>query len=172
MDIGVFVIILIFGFFMVFGIMVINVYNNFIYYRERVLDKFLAVDELLKDRINYIDFMLGIIDKNKFHEESIVRNLKKLKKSIVNEEDVNSRLVLINDLSIDRAFGLCDVYNKLNSDKVFNNFRGKYDSNKDKIMYAIDIYNEEVLKYNNYKNKWFRSKIFTFFKFYSYDCYD
>ena len=166
-----FVIIIFFGIVMILGIMGINIYNRFIFYRDIVLDKFVEVDKLLCNRVDYIDKIIDIINKNKFHEDGIVRDLNNLKNSINKEIDINERIKLVNDDIIDKALGLNSVYDKLNKDKNFNNLKEEYDNNKGLIDYAIDIYNEEVFKYNNYKNRKINNMIFKWFKFYEYNCY-
>jgi len=172
MNIGMFIIIVIFTVIMVFGIMVINVYNKCVFYRDRVLDKFNVIDKLIDERVKYINDIIMVINDNNLHEEKIIRELNKYKKLINNEEVVNDRLLLLDDESIDKALELCSVYKKLSKDKVFNCVRDNYDNNKSKVDYAIDIYNKEVMEYNNYKGSKFNNWVFSFFKFMEYNCYD
>lgn len=166
------VIIIIFAILMVLGIMVISVYNKCIFYRDRVLDKFSAVDKLIDERIKFINDIIKVINDNNLHEEKIVRNLNKYKKLINEEESINDRLLLLDDESIAEALKLDSVYKKLVKDKVFNDVKEKYDNNKGKATYAIDIYNKEVFEYNNYKNSKFNNMVFSFFKFMEYNYYD
>ncbi len=165
------VIIILFSIIMILGIMVISIYNKLIFYRDRVLDKFKEVDKLLCNRVSYIDSIIEIINSNKLHEDGIIRDLNKLKSSIDKEIDINARMLLVKDDIIDTALSLDNVYKKLENDKSFNEVKEEYDNNKGLIDYAIDIYNEEVLDYNNYKDKSINNKIFNWFKFYTYNFY-
>lgn len=172
MNIGMIIIIFVFTLLMVFGIMVISVYNKCVFYRDRVLDKYNEIDKLLDDRINYINNLNKVLDDNNLHEERVMRALNKLKKNIREEESVNDKLLLLDDDSIDMALELNNTYKKLDKDKLFNSVKSEYDNNKHKVNYAVDIYNKEVLEYNSYKDIKFNNRIFKFFKFMEYNCYD
>ena len=163
-------IVMFFGIMIILGIYVINVYNKFIFFRDRVFDKFKEVDKLLCDRVDYIDDIVKIINDNKLHEDLLVRKLNSLKKSIDTQIDVNNRLLLFNEDIIDEALKLAKFYKKLGN--KFSNIKDKYNNNKDRVMYATDIYNEEVLKYNNYRDNKIKKIIFDKFKFYEYNCYE
>ncbi len=167
-----FVIIFIFVIIMVIGILVINIYNKFIFYRGRVLDMFEVIDDLLISRVDIINSILDIIKDNKLHEEKVVNRLVKLKKAINEEDNINSRIELLDDDSIDKALELSKVYSKLENNKEFIKIRDSYNKNVDKVDYALDIYNEEVLNYNNYKDKKYNNIVFRKFKFMEYNYYE
>lgn len=163
-------IVMFFGIMIILGIYVINVYNKYIFFRDRVFDKFKEVDKLLCDRVDFIDDIVKIVNDNKLHEDLLVRKLNSLKKSIDTQIDVNDRLLLFDEDIIDEALKLDKVYKKLGN--KFSDIKDKYNNNKDRVMYAADIYNEEVLKYNNYRDNKIKKIVFDKFKFYEYNCYE
>ena len=92
---------------------------------------------------------------------------------IENENSINGLLLLIDESyqTISKSLNINNIYEELNNNSEFISIRDKFDNNHYKIMYAIEIYNEEVEEYNNYKNKKINNIIAKKFKFEDYNYY-
>lgn len=168
---GIFLIVLIFAIIMVLGLIIIGVYNKLIFLRKRVLDKFDAINEGLNERINIIKNIIEII--NDYHEERLVMDLNNLIKEINEESIINNLLLLISksDDLIKKALSLDSIYPELKGDKNYSKIRENFKNNQYKIMYSIEIYNEEVEVYNNYKNNTGVNIVSKVFRFKDYNYY-
>lgn len=155
---------------MFLGILVIDRYNKCVFHRDKVLDKYNTIDKLLMEREDIIDKIMNVIKDYDLHEDSILRDLNKYKKSLNKEKDVNERLLFIDNDIIDKAINLKNVYKK--AGKMIVDIEKDYSNNNSKIDYALDIYNEEVLNYSNYLDNKFNRWVFEKFKFYTYNCYE
>ena len=54
-NVAVFIIILLFLILIVIGILGIGVYNKLFFYKNKILDKFSAINDCLKERVSIID---------------------------------------------------------------------------------------------------------------------
>lgn len=173
MNITVFVIIALFVILIVFGIIVISIYSKLTFYKKKVIDKFETINDCLKDIVEIIRGIISIIGGDNFHEDSLIMELNILISKIENEKSINTLLLLIDEsyTLINRALNINTIYSELNNNSAFMDLRDKFNNNHYKLMYAVDIYNEEVEAYNNYKNNKFNGKIAKKFKFEDYNYY-
>ena len=173
MNIVIFIIILVFLILTVLGVLVINIYNKLTFYKKKVLNKFNDINDCLNETVNIIKEIISIIKDDKFHEDSLVLELNMLMGKIENENSINGLLLLIDESyqTISRSLSINNIYEELNNNSEFISVRDKFDNNHYKIMYAIEIYNEEVEEYNNYKNKKINNIIAKKFKFEDYNYY-
>lgn len=173
MNLASIVIIVIFLILIVLGILIIGIYNKLTFYKNRVLNKFEAISKCLKDRTDIIQKIIDIINNNSLHEDSLILELNKLVTKINEENIVNNLLLLINESDdiLKKALSLDKIYDVLKSNKEYMSLMDKFKDNQYKIMYAIEIYNEEVEVYNNYKQNKFINIISKIFKFVDYNYY-
>ena len=173
MEIVIFFIIGLFLILTILGILVINIYNKLIFYKKKVLDKFSDIKGYLYDDVDVIKKVISIIDVSKYHEDSLILKLNTLIDKILNENSVNGLLILIDDVNkcILEVMNLSKIYEELNNNSDFSSAMDKLNNNNYKIMYALEIYNEEVEEYNNYKNGKVNNIVFKIFKFENYNYY-
>ena len=127
----------------------------------------------LKERVDIIDSISNIITTNKLHEDNILMELNKMKEAILENSSVNETLPLINESDdlLKKALSLDSIYDELLKDKIYMNLKDTFKNNQYKIMYSIEIYNEEVEEYNNYKSKGIANVISKIFRFSDYSYY-
>ena len=127
----------------------------------------------LKERVDIIDSISNIIVANKLHEDNILMELNKMKEVILENSSVNETLPLINESDdlLKKALSLDSIYDELLKDKIYMNLKDTFKNNQYKIMYSIEIYNEEVEEYNNYKSKGIANVISKIFRFSDYSYY-
>ena len=173
MNIAVIVIIVLFIILIVLGVLVINIYNKLTFYKKKVLDKFETIIDCLKEMIDIIKKIKDIIKDDSYHEDSLIMELNMLMSKIEDEKSINNLLALIDESYnlITKSLNINTIYTELNNNSDFISIRDKFNNNHYKIMYAVEIYNEEVEVYNNYKNKKFNSIIAKKFKFEDYNYY-
>ena len=157
----------------VVGIIVISIYNRLTFYKKKVLDKFNDINDCLNETVNIIKAIIDIIKDDKYHEDSLVLELNMLMGKIEDESSVNGLLLLIDESYqiISKSLNINNIYDDLNNNSEFINVRDKFNNNHYKIMYAVEIYNEEVNIYNNYKSKKINSIVAKKFKFEDYNYY-
>lgn len=173
MDIATLVIILVFGLLLCIGFVVIGIYNKLKFYHSRVLVKFHAVSDCLDSRINMIDKIVNFIYNQGYSEDALVMDLNKLALEIKDEINVNNLLELIDksDKIIMRALVLDGVYEELVESSEYADMIEEFKNNQYKIMYSIEIYNEQVKEYNTYRSKRVVRLVSKIFKFQDYNYY-
>ena len=173
MNIAFIVILVIFVILILVGIIGIVFYNKLVFRKKKVIDKFNAVYMSLKERVDIIDSISNIITTNKLHEDNILMELNKMKEVILENSSVNDTLPLINESDdlLKKALSLDSIYDELLKDKIYMNLKDTFKNNQYKIMYSIEIYNEEVEEYNNYKSKGIANVVSKIFRFSDYSYY-
>lgn len=166
-----FCIVLVFAIIIVLGLVIIGIYNKLTFLKNRVLNKFDAINDCLNERIEIIRKIADIIGD--YHEENLIIDLNKLSREINDESIINNLLLLISksDSLIKKALSLDSVYPELKIDKNYSKIIEEFKNNQYKIMYSIEIYNEEVEVYNNYKNIMGINIISKIFRFKNYNYY-
>ena len=99
--------------------------------------------------------------------------LNKMKDAILDNNSINDTLPLINvsDDLLKKALSLDSIYNDLLKNKLYTSLKDTFKNNQYKIMYSIEIYNEEVEEYNNYKSKGIANIVSKIFRFSDYSYY-
>ena len=167
------VILIIFLVLIVLGIFVIGVFNKLTFHKMKIMDKFRAINDCLNERIEISKRVVNIFVEGNYNEEGLVMEINNLAREIEEELNVNNLLMLIDksDDIFTKVFSLDKMYDNLGSNKEYKELADRFKNNQYKIMYAIEVYNEEVSNYNNYKIKKFVDIIFKIFKFVSYNYY-
>lgn len=173
MSLGITLVIVIFSILVLVGIIIIGIYNKILFRKKRVLDKFNSIYLILKERISIIDSICSVLIKNNFHEDNLIMDLNNLKKSIEENNSINETLPLINktDNLIKKALQLDIIYESLKNNKEYQELKESFKNNQYKIMYSIEIYNEEVEDYNNYIAKKIINLVSKIFRFSNYSYY-
>lgn len=172
-NIGFIIIIVIFIILILLGLITIGFYNRILFRKNRVRDKFLVVYNSLKERSNMISRLAIILASGSYHEDNLIQELKDISNLILNNNSVNDTLPLINksDYVLKKALSLESVHEQLKNNKEYISLQEEFKNNQYKIMYSIEIYNEEALNYNNYKSNGFKKLVSKIFKFEDFNYY-
>jgi LemA protein len=148
-------IIIVFGILILLGIIVISFYNKLLFKKNRVIEKFTAINDSLNGRITIINKIVNILTNDKYHEDNLILELNKVSNEINKENIINKLLLLISrsDEILKKSLSLENIYPELKNNKEYLKLVDEFKNNQYKLMYAVEIYNEEVGEYNNYKNK-------------------
>ena len=174
MNIPTIIIIAIFTVIAILGLIVLTIVNKLTFYKKRILDKFNAVNDILNGRIEIITALIEILSKANYHEDNLLKELSLVSEEINKENAVNNLLLLISksDNILKKALTLDKIYQELSSNKEYQNLVESFKNNQYKLMYAIEVYNEEVEVYNNYRQNKFIDLVRTIFKFKEYNYYE
>lgn len=167
------IIIIIFLVLVVLGILIIGVINKLSFYKNRIIDKFEAINNSLNERIGTSNKIINLLKVGGYNEDELIIQLNNLSNEIKDENDVNNLLVLIDksDDILTKALSLESIYDNLSSNNEYQELINNFKNNQYKIMYAIEIYNEEVSGYNNYKEKRGINIVSKLFRFGDYNYY-
>ena len=81
------------------------------------------------------------------------------------------RIINKSNKILKKALSLRKIYPDLKNNVNYKLIGDETEDNQTKIMYAIEIYNEEVDKYNKYREKKIMNTISKIFRFKDYDKY-
>lgn len=168
------IIILIFGLITFVLLLVIYFINRVLQYKTRIDNSFLSIRKLLDEQNDILGRMINFLKDNFEHEVSLVKKLEKTKELILNIKNDGDG---INDIKrVEKELlgftKLENTYKKLLKNEDYTNIKLSILNNRDRLIYAFDGYDREVISYNNYK----RNKMINFFsklcRIPQYDCYN
>ena len=167
MDIGAIIIIIAISVLLVVTFYIIGLYNTLIDSKNRVEDKFVQIDMLLKKRVELIPNLVETVKKYTKHESKIIEELENAKSKLEKSSSINSKIKQYSELNkkIGKIYSLRDTYQELNKDKIFNTTMKDINENEDRINYARTFYNDTVLDYNNIREKFPSVIVAKVFKF-------
>lgn len=153
MELGIVIIILLISLVIYISFYIISKYNEILLLEKKVLNKFEPVDESIKGYLGIINDLKDIAK-----DDNILDELSVLYSKLSRVRNNNRKILVLKDadFTINRVF---DMYkNKCNKLKkqyvIYNN----------KILYAKDIYNDRVKKYNSLLSSFPYNVIAKFFK--------
>ena len=165
----------IFGILILISLGILFFVNNLLLKRQKVDFSFDSIIKCLGNRTEILDKMAIFIEKNTTEEAKYINsinkssiNLSKIFKSNKNNiKDIKDSSKLFQ-----KFITLKTIYPKFEKNKIYNDLIEKINLNEDRLIYAIDIYDQEVSKYNQLFNTKFNSFIGKMFKIKEYDYYN
>ena len=140
MDTASLIIIILLCVFIILVFYIISINNSLINSRNKVLNKFSAIDVVIKRRVDLVPELVNIVKGYTKHEENT------FKAETINDK-VNSDIMLSKE--INNLLVLSENYPELKSNTNFLKLQEELVNCEDKIAYARDFYNESVMSYNN-----------------------
>lgn len=173
MELSAIIIVVVFAIITLVGIIVIGLYTRLSFKREKILDKFNSINKFLEERSNLILRVIAILEMPPYHEETLIMELEKLSEKIDKETTVDNALSLIekSNKMLKKALSLENIYKELKGNTNYNLIADDFENNQSKIIYAIEIYNEEVDNYNDYRTNKLINIISKIFRFKDYEKY-
>lgn len=168
------IIILIFGILLLGILIVLYFINRMLQYKTKIDNSFIAVKDILEDRIKIIDSMLKFIENNLEHEKSYQKRLVESKELILKVKNNKEGIKLIKktEKHILEFTKLENTYKNLAKNKEYLNVKETIISNKEKLLYAIDSYDKGVINYNNYRGNKLIYILSKICRIPEYDCYN
>lgn len=147
------IIVLIFGLISFILLILLYFVNRILQHKIKINNAFNSVKALLISQSKIIDTMLDFISKNFPEEKSLQKSLSDTKKKIDNISNNKDGIATIKkaEKELLKFNNLENTYKKLAKNKTFITIKNRAQNNRDELVYALDTYDVEVIKYNNYK---------------------
>jgi len=142
--------------YLIFGIVVIlliygvAVYNNYIVLRTRIAEAFSGIDVQLKRRADLIPNLVETVKGYAKHEKTLFENITKARSALLSAKGPQEKAQANNMISgaLKTLFAVAENYPDLKANENFRELQRQLEDTEDKIAYARQFYNSNVLDYN------------------------
>ncbi len=151
----------------VLAIFVAGNYNGLVSLRNKVKDQWSQIDVQLKRRFDLIPNLVETVKGYAKHESETLENIVKARNQFASAKTPEEEMKANGELSkgISKIFALAENYPDLKANEGFVKLQDELKETEDKISYARQFYNDNVLEYKN-KIEMFPSNIIAnIFKF-------
>ncbi len=126
-------------------------YNTLIQLRNRIKEAFAGIDVQLKRRIDLIPNLIETVKGYAKHEKSIFENVSKARSALMGAHSLSEKAEANNMLTdtLKSLIGIAEAYPDLKANDNFSQLQRQLEDTEDKIAYARQFYNSNVLEYNN-----------------------
>lgn len=131
---------------------VISTYNSLVHLRNKVKDQWAQIDVQLKRRCDLIPNLVETVKGYAKHEKSTLEDVIKARNSVLSATNPDEEMKASNEMSsaLTKLFALSESYPELKANENFISLQENLKETEDKISYARQFYNDNVM---NYKNK-------------------
>jgi LemA protein len=142
---------IILGVIVVFIVAVIGMYNALVRLRNQVKNAWSQIDVQLKRRHDLIPNLVEAVKGYAKHEKETMENLTKARSAAVGAEGVAAKSKAEGELSgaLDRFMLVVENYPDLKANQNFLALQEELSSTENKIAFARQNYNDQVLSFNN-----------------------
>ena len=130
---------------------VVGVYNGLVQARNKVKDQWAQIDVQLKRRFDLIPNLVETVKGYASHEKTTLEDVIKARNTYVSATTPEGQMQADGELTqaISKLFALSEAYPDLKANTNFQELQKELTETEDKIQYARQFYNDEVMKYNN-----------------------
>ncbi len=130
---------------------VVGVYNGLVQARNKVKDQWAQIDVQLKRRFDLIPNLVETVKGYASHEKTTLEDVIKARNTYVSATTPEDQMKADGELTqaISKLFALSEAYPDLKANTNFQELQKELTETEDKIQYARQFYNDEVMKYNN-----------------------
>ena len=141
---------LLWGIVAVLVLYVIGVYNGLQTLRMRIKEAFSGIDVQLKRRIDLIPNLVSTVKGYAKHEKSVFENVTKARSSLMKADSMQEKAQANNMLTdaLKSLFAVAEAYPDLKASTNFSDLQRQLEDTEDKIAFARQFYNSNVLEYN------------------------
>ena len=132
-------------------IWVISTYNVLVRLRNAVRNQWSQIDVVLKTRADLIPNLVETVKGYANHESETLEAVIAARNKYVTASTDEEKMAASGEISgaLSRLFALSESYPDLKANTNFLDLQSKLSECEDKIIYARQIYNDAVTKYNN-----------------------
>ena len=144
------VVLVIIGVIVVLGIILVGMYNGLIQARLRVKEAWSGIDIQLKRRSSLIPNLVETVKGYAAHEREVLENVTRARSQLDNagtaQQAAQANNMLTNALR--SLFAVAEAYPDLKANENFLELQRELSDTEEKIAYARQFYNRNVLSYN------------------------
>lgn len=142
---------IILGIIVVFVVAVIGIYNALVRLRNQVKNAWSQIDVQLKRRHDLIPNLVETVKGYAKHEKDTMENLTRARSAAVNAQGLAAKSKAEGELSgaLDRFMLVVENYPDLKANQNFLALQEELSSTENKIAFARQNYNDQVLFFNN-----------------------
>jgi len=132
-------------------ISIITIYNNLVRYRNEVKNAWSQIDVQLKRRHDLIPNLIETVKGYMDHERELLENITKARSQAMNARNMDERRDAENQLSgaMGQFYVVVENYPDLKANQNFLSLQEELTSTENKISFARQLYNDQVMKLNN-----------------------
>ncbi len=144
---------IILGIIVILVFMVIGIYNSLIRLRNQVKNAWAQIDVQLKRRHDLIPNLIETVKGYMVHERQTLESITNARASAMNATNMSDRVKAEGELSnlMGRLQVAVEAYPDLKANQNFMSLQEELTSTENKISFARQSYNDQVLFYNNKK---------------------
>ncbi len=126
-------------------------YNSLVVLRERIKEALSTIDVQLKRRSDLIPNLVETVKGYAKHEKSVFENVTRARASLLKAETPREKAEANNMLekALKSIFAVAEAYPDLKASENFLNLQEELTDTENKISYARQFYNSNVLAYNS-----------------------
>lgn len=126
-------------------------YNSLIVLKERIKEALSTIDVQLKRRSDLIPNLVETVKGYAKHEKSVFENVTKARASLLKAETLQEKAEANNMLekALKSIFAVAEAYPNLRASENFLNLQEELTDTENKISYARQFYNSNVLAFNS-----------------------
>ena len=142
------------GLIVLFALYVVVVYNGLVVLRTRINEAFSGIDVQLKRRTDLIPNLLETVKGYAKHEKEVFENVTKARSALLKAETLGDKAKANNMLStaLKSLFAVAEAYPQLQASSNFQELQRQLEDTEDKIAYARQFYNGNVMEFNTRVN--------------------
>lgn len=138
----------------------IGTYNALVILKTRIKEAFSGIDVQLKRRADLIPNLVETVKGYAKHEKEVFENVTRARSALMKAETPRQKAEADNMLTgaLKSLFAVAEAYPQLQASQNFQELQRQLEDTEDKVAYARQFYNSNVLEYNT-KVKTFPSNL-------------
>ena len=138
------------GALVIFGVILLYLYNTLISAKLRVGEAFSQIDVQLKRRIDLIPNLIETVKGYAKHEKGTFERVTELRTSLMSAKTTEKKAEVNNMLTdaLKSIFAVAEGYPQLRASENFKELQEELEDTENKIAYSRQFYNSVVLDYN------------------------
>jgi Uncharacterized conserved protein len=128
----------------------VGTYNALVILKTRIKEAFSGIDVQLKRRADLIPNLVETVKGYAKHEKEVFENVTKARSDLMKAETPKEKAQADNMLTgaLKSLFAVAEAYPQLQASQNFQELQRQLEDTEDKVAYARQFYNSNVLEYN------------------------
>lgn len=142
---------IILGLLVLLGMYLLGMYNRLVVLLNRIKEAWSGIEVQLKRRTDLIPNLVSTVKGYAKHEKGVFENVTKARSALMSAKGVKDTQEAENMLSgaLKSLFAVAEAYPDLKANSNFQDLQRELSDTEDKIAYARQFYNSNVLAFNN-----------------------